>query len=209
MKLGFICLNAPCHINSMTTLARRLQGRNHEVVFLYQSEAAGLPCVPGPENNQFLDNRRGVSKMQGDGVLEKPTTLEDSPIRSHSKHLTPTRRVTMTIISGPVDHYPEARQSTAACSTSLIDFFEAGRQPSWESEEIGKEAALENGHRQAVYWLISLATIISLLVGALLLLESGTPRATGTDQLELAAEGAPSHVEVTFGEAIRALGVQH
>jgi MGT family glycosyltransferase len=70
MKLGFICLNAPGHINPMTTLARKLQARNHKVVFLYQSEAAGLPCVPGPENDPFLEKRREVSKMQGDAALE-------------------------------------------------------------------------------------------------------------------------------------------
>jgi hypothetical protein len=33
MKLGFICLNAPGHLNPMTALARQLQGRNHEVVW--------------------------------------------------------------------------------------------------------------------------------------------------------------------------------
>ena len=30
MKLGFICLNLPGHLNPMTALARRLQDRNHE-----------------------------------------------------------------------------------------------------------------------------------------------------------------------------------
>ena len=118
----------------------------------------------------------------------------------------------MTNIYGPinpVDHHPDVRQSTAAYSTSLIDLFEAGRRSSSEFEELGKAAALEQGHGEAVYWLISLAALISLLVGFLSLLESVTPRTSGTDQLELAAEGAPSHVEVTFGEAIQALGVQH
>ena len=70
MKLGFICLNAVGHINPMTALARQLQARNHQVVFLYKSEAAGLPCVPGPENNEFLAKVREVSKMQGDDALE-------------------------------------------------------------------------------------------------------------------------------------------
>ena len=118
----------------------------------------------------------------------------------------------MTIISGPiktVDHHPEAKQSTAAYSASLIDLFEAGRRPSSEFDEIGKAATLEQGHGKAVYWLISLAALISLLAGFLSLLESVTPRTSGTDQLKLAAEGAPGHVEVTFGEAIQALGVQH
>jgi zeaxanthin glucosyltransferase len=49
MKLGFICLNLPGHLNPMTALARHLQARNHEVVFLYSSSAGGLPCVPGDE----------------------------------------------------------------------------------------------------------------------------------------------------------------
>ena len=34
MKLGFISLNLPGHLNPMTALARQLQARNHEVVFL-------------------------------------------------------------------------------------------------------------------------------------------------------------------------------
>ena len=42
MKLGFICPNVPGHLNPMTALARQLQARHHDVVFLYSSEAAGL-----------------------------------------------------------------------------------------------------------------------------------------------------------------------
>ena len=49
MKLGFICLNLPGHLNPMTALARQLQERNHEVVFLYSSSANGLPCIPGDD----------------------------------------------------------------------------------------------------------------------------------------------------------------
>jgi UDP:flavonoid glycosyltransferase YjiC (YdhE family) len=37
MKFGFICPNAHGHLNPMTALARQLQGRNHEVIFLYSS----------------------------------------------------------------------------------------------------------------------------------------------------------------------------
>jgi hypothetical protein len=117
----------------------------------------------------------------------------------------------MTFISGPVkpDHNPDASQPTAAYSASVVDFFEAGRPPSSESEGTGKEAAIAQGHRKAVYWLISLAALISLLLGILCLMESVTPPTAGTDQLDLTAEGAPSHVEVTIGEAIQALGVRH
>jgi UDP:flavonoid glycosyltransferase YjiC (YdhE family) len=49
MKLGFLCPNIPGHLNPMTALARHLQARNHEVVFLYSTTAAGLPFVPAPE----------------------------------------------------------------------------------------------------------------------------------------------------------------
>jgi hypothetical protein len=90
----------------------------------------------------------------------------------------------MTIISGPVKpvyYHPGARQPTAAT---------------------------EQGHHKAVYWLISLAALISLLVGVVCLHESVTPRTAGTDQLDFAAEGAPSHVGVTIDEALQAVSVR-
>jgi zeaxanthin glucosyltransferase len=70
MKLGFICPNVPGHINPMTALARQLQARNHEVVFLYSSEAAGLPCVPADEKDQVHENMPEISKMQGDEAFQ-------------------------------------------------------------------------------------------------------------------------------------------
>jgi zeaxanthin glucosyltransferase len=70
MKLGFICLNIPGHLNPMTTLARQLQERGHDVVFLYSSGAAGLPFVPGPKKESFSESRPEVSKMQGDDAFE-------------------------------------------------------------------------------------------------------------------------------------------
>src|ERR1700739_3357728 len=69
MKLGFICLNLPGHLNPMTALARQLQGRNHEVVFLYSSSANGLPCLPGDDRDPINENRPEVSKLQGDDAL--------------------------------------------------------------------------------------------------------------------------------------------
>jgi hypothetical protein len=57
MKLGFICPNLPGHLNPMTALARHLQNRGHEVVVLYSSGAAGLPFVPGLEEDQIETNR--------------------------------------------------------------------------------------------------------------------------------------------------------
>jgi zeaxanthin glucosyltransferase len=69
MKLGFICLNVPGHLNPMTALARQLQGRNHEVVFLYSSSASGLPCVPGEDRDPINENRQEMSKLQGNDAL--------------------------------------------------------------------------------------------------------------------------------------------
>ena len=89
----------------------------------------------------------------------------------------------MTIIYRPVkpvSYHPVARQATVAYSASVIDFFEAGRR-SAESEGTGEEAAIEPGRREAVYWLISLAALVSLLVGVPCLLESVTPRTAETD----------------------------
>ena len=69
MKLGFICINLPGHLNPMTTLARHLQARNHEVVFLYSASANGLPCVPGDESDPINEGRPEVSKLQGEEAL--------------------------------------------------------------------------------------------------------------------------------------------
>jgi zeaxanthin glucosyltransferase len=70
MKLGFICLNLPGHLNPMTTLARHLQDRNHDVVFLYSSGAAGLPFVPGPEKDHLNESRPDLSKMRGEDAVQ-------------------------------------------------------------------------------------------------------------------------------------------
>ena len=70
MKIGFICINGPGHLNPMTALARQLQARNHDVVFLYSSEAAGLPFVPGNEKDRYNESRREVSKMQGEDAMQ-------------------------------------------------------------------------------------------------------------------------------------------
>jgi hypothetical protein len=118
----------------------------------------------------------------------------------------------MTNIYGPakpVYYHPDGNQPTATYRASVVAFFEPGLRRSSGFEGTGKEAAIEQGHRKTVYWLISLAAFISLLVGVPCLLESVKPRTAGTDQPELAAQGAPSQVDVTIGQAIQALGVQH
>jgi len=70
MKLGFICLDLPGHLYPMSALARQLQARNHEVVFLYSSGAAGLPFVRGPEKDHINEIRPEASKRQGEDALQ-------------------------------------------------------------------------------------------------------------------------------------------
>ena len=70
MKLGFICLDLPGHLNPMSSLARQLQARNHEVVFLYSSAPAGLPFVCGPEKDHINEALPEASKKQGEDALQ-------------------------------------------------------------------------------------------------------------------------------------------
>ena len=118
----------------------------------------------------------------------------------------------MANIYGPVKpgyRHPDRSQPIAAYQASVVDVFEAARWRLPRSEVTAKESATEQGPSEAVYWLISTAALISFLVGFLSLLESVKPRTDGTDQLDLAAQGAPSQADVTIGQAIQALGVQH
>src|ERR1700730_3631431 len=70
MKLGVICIKVPGLLNTMTAQARHLQARNHDVVFLYSSGAAGLPFVPGPEKDHVNESILEVSRMQGEDALQ-------------------------------------------------------------------------------------------------------------------------------------------
>ena len=55
MRIGFLSLPVPGHLNPMTALARKVQSRGHDVVFISLAdvapfvEAAGLPFVPCSE----------------------------------------------------------------------------------------------------------------------------------------------------------------
>ena len=70
MKLGFICLDLQGHLNAMSSLALQLQARNHEVVLLYSSGAAGLPFLRGPEKDHINENLPEISKKQGEDALQ-------------------------------------------------------------------------------------------------------------------------------------------
>jgi len=87
MKLGFICPNLPGHLNPMTALARQLQERGHDVVFLYSSSASGLPYVPGPEKDQINESRPEISKLQGEDALRLGVRLMMSQTEAILKSL--------------------------------------------------------------------------------------------------------------------------
>ncbi|HEY3041297.1 MAG TPA: hypothetical protein VGJ66_21340 [Pyrinomonadaceae bacterium] len=75
MKIGFVSMPFVCHLNPMTTLARRLQSRGHEVAFIGVPDvepfarAAGLDFVPFCENEypagSIAKLLRPVSKLHG------------------------------------------------------------------------------------------------------------------------------------------------
>jgi zeaxanthin glucosyltransferase len=79
MKIAFVSPSISGHLNPMTTLARKLQSRNHDVVFISLPDgersvrAAGLPFVscgaqefPAGSLNERL---RWLSKLQGEKAL--------------------------------------------------------------------------------------------------------------------------------------------
>jgi zeaxanthin glucosyltransferase len=79
MRIGFLSLPVPGHLNPMTTLARKLQSRGHDVVFLSLAdvapfvEAAGLPFVPCSETAYPAGSLgklvRRLSELSGEDAL--------------------------------------------------------------------------------------------------------------------------------------------
>jgi zeaxanthin glucosyltransferase len=47
MRIAFVALNAPGHLNPTTALARQLQSRNHEVVIISLPDAEPYVCAAG------------------------------------------------------------------------------------------------------------------------------------------------------------------
>src|SRR5260221_11790151 len=98
MKIGFLSLPLTGHLNPMTSLARKLQSRGHEVVFIGVPDiepvarAAGLDFVPFGENEyppgSIAKRSAGAANLRGlDGV------------RYTGRELTPGR------IKPSLDHY--------------------------------------------------------------------------------------------------------
>jgi len=79
MRIGFLSLPVPGHLNPMTTLARKLQSRGHDVVFISLADvapfvdAAGIPFVPCsekayPAGAAAMLSRR-LSELSGEEAL--------------------------------------------------------------------------------------------------------------------------------------------
>jgi zeaxanthin glucosyltransferase len=80
MRIAFLALSAPGHLNPTTALARQLQSRNHEVVIISLPDAepyvraAGLAFLPYCEEAFFAagsakETRRELSVLQGEDWL--------------------------------------------------------------------------------------------------------------------------------------------
>src|SRR5258708_30742800 len=86
MKIAFVCPPIPGHLNPMTTLARALQSRNHDVVFIILSDgeslvrAAGLTFVPCAvkefPSGSLKERFRQRSKLQREAAL--PLILQNA-----------------------------------------------------------------------------------------------------------------------------------
>ena len=88
MKFGFICPQVPGHLNAIAALARHVQMRGHDVVFLYSSGASGLPFIPGEEEERVFSERRAeISKKQGEEALKFSMSLIMSQSESIIKSL--------------------------------------------------------------------------------------------------------------------------
>ena len=80
MKVGFISVPVPGHLNPMSVLARKLQSRNHEVVLICLPDtepfvrAAGLSFLPCCEKEfpvgSVDEYVRGIGTRQGEEALQ-------------------------------------------------------------------------------------------------------------------------------------------
>ena len=114
MKLGFICIKVPGPLNPMTALARHLQARNHDVVFLYSSGAAGLPFVPGPEKDHVNESILEVSRMQGDDVLELSVRLALAQTETVNQRMTYRRSISYSVQRQNGSNFFEISDNSAA-----------------------------------------------------------------------------------------------
>ena len=104
MKIAFLGVRVPGHLNPMTTLARKLKGRGHDVVFLSMPDtepfvrAAELPFIPFCENDfpvgSLAKSMAALSKLQGQAVLELVIKSVANTMESAFRNLPRTLRDT-------------------------------------------------------------------------------------------------------------------
>jgi len=104
MKIAFLGVRVPGHLNPMTKLARKLKGRGHDVVFLSMPDtepfvrAAELPFVPFCENDfpvgSLAKSMAALSKLQGQAALELVIKSVANTMESAFRNLPRTLRDT-------------------------------------------------------------------------------------------------------------------
>jgi len=104
MKVAFLGVRVPGHLNPMTTLARKLKARGHDAVFLSVPDtepfvrAAELPFIPFCENDfpvgSLAKSMAALSKMQGQTALEMAIKSVANTMESAFRNLPRTLRDT-------------------------------------------------------------------------------------------------------------------
>jgi zeaxanthin glucosyltransferase len=104
MKIAFLGVRVPGHLNPMTTLARKLKARGHDVVFLSMPDtepfvrAAELLFIPFCENDfpvgSLAKSMAALSKLQGQAALEMAIKSVANIMESAFRNLPRTLRDT-------------------------------------------------------------------------------------------------------------------
>src|SRR5258707_12160697 len=97
MKIAFLGVRVPGHLNPMTTLARKLKARGHDVAFLSVPDtepfvrAAELPFTPFCENDfpvgSLAKSVPALSKLQGQAALEMAINAVANTMESAFRNL--------------------------------------------------------------------------------------------------------------------------
>jgi zeaxanthin glucosyltransferase len=100
LKIAFVGVRAPGHLNPMTTLARKMKARGHDVAFLSVLDtepfvrAAQLPVLPFCEDDfpvgSLAKSLAQLSRLQGQTALELVKQLVAKNLESAFKNLSRT-----------------------------------------------------------------------------------------------------------------------
>ncbi len=132
MRIAFLGVRVPGHLNPMTALARKLKARGHDVVFISILDtepyvrAAQLPFIPYCEKEFPLGSVRQttdqLSKLQGQAALEFTLRSVASALTSSFKNL-PQRLVEARVDLGiPYVHVSNALHLDYSGNTPLCTF---------------------------------------------------------------------------------------